>query len=73
MGVLDDKKLLTWKDDGISVPFERFQNFAVREGFLYVFTYPIGNIPKMAFALRSLDDLKKIEPFQDLSDFELIE
>jgi len=57
---LKDVPAISWQDDGISVPYDSFYNFAIKEGFKHVVTYPIGQKPQIAIASRTQEGLQKI-------------
>lgn len=66
---LDDINAISWQDDGVSVPFESFQEFALRKGFKYVFTFPVGGEPRAAIAARTIDELTKhVRAIQQITD-----
>lgn len=68
---LNEINAISWQDDGVSVPFDSFYNFAIREGFKFIFTFPMGDTPSAAIAARTLEELNKhIEPIQGISGFD---
>ncbi len=67
---IEEINSISWKNDYVSVPFEDFYNFALKNGFKFIFTFPFGDEPQSAIAARTKKELDRIiEPIPGISGF----
>lgn len=48
-----------WANDGVSVPYDSFYNYACKHRFSFIFNYPNDIEPLISIATKNLQELKR--------------